>query len=391
MSNRKQDVEMLLRLYGSDAKGWRGGKLEATCPFARWTHSKGGDSHPSFAVLERSHGHYSYKCLACGEAGPLHKMVWRMAELGSAVPPHASILAYGWDGGEVERVKPPVARLDYAAGGKFAAGGPLVHKQDDWRTTAVGVQGRLLPDVMYRPRVADAVNVPPDEEQMSRWVAAPIPTYAIKRGFADVHKAWGLGNNEAERRWVHPIRAVGGALVGYTARLYWDKPHCYRCGALRVGGEWVCGQCNTNFAKYKHHAGPWRRTSLFGIDRHVEGEPIVITEGTTDALNLWRHGVRHPVAILGASLSAGQAQLIAQRTSTVYAMGDGDDAGRKMADEVCRTLGALGCNVQIVGLPDGRDPGDLTAAEVGEFFAGSGETPLTSDRNMVSNELFTAL
>jgi DNA primase len=130
---------------------------------------------------------------------------------------------------------------------------------------------------------------------------------------------------------------------------------------------------------------------LFGIDRHVEGEPIVITEGTTDALNLWRHGVRHPVAILGASLSAGQAQLIAQRTSTVYAMGDGDDAGRKMADEVCRTLGALGCNVQIVGLPDGRDPGDLTAAEVGEFFAGSGETPLTSNRNMVSNELFTAL
>jgi DNA primase len=82
--------------------------------------------------------------------------------------------------------------------------------------------------------------------------------------------------------------------------------------------------------KYKHHSGPWRRDNLFGIHRHVKGEPIVVTEGTTDVLNLWRHGVRHPVAILGASMSHGQMQLIAQATDKVFVMGDGDMAGRHM-------------------------------------------------------------
>jgi DNA primase len=96
----------------------------------------------------------------------------------------------------------------------------------------------------------------------------------------------------------------------------------------------------------------------------VKGEPIVVTEGTTDALNLWRHGVRHPVAILGASLSAGQAQLIAQRTDAVYVMGDGDDAGRKMAVDVVEAMRRYSIAPKIIDCPFGRDPADLSQEEV---------------------------
>lgn len=356
---RKVEIETLLRLYGSEMRGWRGGKLEATCPFARFTHGKGSDSKPSFAVIEGRRGYYSYKCLACGESGPLPKMVWRMAALGAPYQEKASILSHGWEVEEVE--KPPVKHLDYSFGGKFSTTGPTIRKQI--------FQGSLLPEVSYSVRHTEKVEyAPPDEKVMDLWVAAPVPAYAKKRGFEEVHKAWGLGNNEKERRWVHPIRAADGSLVGYTARLYWDKPHCYRCGEM-ISEHKFCEACKINYAKYKHHAGPWRRTSLFGIERHVVGEPVVVVEGTTDALGLWRHGVRHPVAILGASISAGQAQLIAQRTDKVFVMGDGDDAGRKMAVDVVEAMRRYNIAPIIIDCPFGRDPADLSLEEVEVLFS----------------------
>ena len=357
--SRKLEIEELLRLYGSEMRGWRGGKLEATCPFARLTHGKGSDSRPSFVVMEGRKGHYSYKCLACGEGGSLPKMVWRMAALGAPYQEKASILAYGWEADEVER--PPVKHLDYSVGGRFSFEGPTIRKQI--------FQGALLPEVSYSNRVKEKVEYePPDNDLMERWIAAPIPPYVVKRGFEEVHRVWQLGHNEKERRWVHPIRNAKGELVGYTARLYWEKPHCYRCGEI-ISAQKFCEGCKINYAKYKHHAGPWRRDNLFGIERHVQGEPIVVTEGTTDALSLWRYGVRHPVAILGASISAGQAQLIAQRTSTVFVMGDGDDAGRKMAVDVVDAMRRYGIAPIIIDCPWGRDPADLSEEEVAALFA----------------------
>jgi hypothetical protein len=355
--SRKLEVERLLRLYGAEARGWRGGKLEATCPFAPWTHASGKDSKPSFVVMEGRNNHYSYKCLACGEGGSLPKMVWRMAALGAQYQDEASILAYGWEADEI--VRPPVKDLDYSVGGRFSFEGPTLRRQI--------FQGTLLPQVSYRNKEKVEYE-PPDTALVDRWIAAPMPYYVTQRGFEEVHVAWRLGYNAKERRWVHPIRNVKQELVGYTARLCWDKPHCYNCGAL-ISDKRFCEGCKINYAKYKHHAGPWRRENLFGIERHVKGEPIVVTEGTTDALNLWRHGVRHPVAILGASISAGQAQLIAQRTERVFVMGDGDQAGRKMAVDVVDAMRRYGINVVVLDCGDGRDPGDLAATEVESLFA----------------------
>jgi hypothetical protein len=307
--------------------------------------------------MEGRNNHYSYKCLACGEGGSLPKMVWRMAALGAQYQDEASILAYGWEADEI--VRPPVKDLDYSVGGRFSFEGPTLRRQI--------FQGTLLPQVSYRNKEKVEYE-PPDTALVDRWIAAPMPYYVTQRGFEEVHAAWRLGYNAKERRWVHPIRNVKQELVGYTARLCWDKPHCYNCGAL-ISDKRFCEGCKINYAKYKHHAGPWRRENLFGIERHVQGEPIVVTEGTTDALNLWRHGVRHPVAILGASISAGQAQLIAQRTERVFVMGDGDQAGRKMAVDVVDAMRRYGINVVVLDCGDGRDPGDLAATEVESLFA----------------------
>jgi predicted nucleic acid-binding Zn-ribbon protein len=357
--NRRLEVELLLKLYGSESKFWRGGKLIATCPFAPYRHSSGRDSHPSFAVMENN-GYYSYKCLSCGEGGPLPRIIWRMAELGAAYVPQASWLAYNDE--HEEREKIPVSKIDYAVGGSFSAFGPSLRATPEQISLGIGAGHPSA--VKYGP---------PDNDLMERWIAAPVPDYVVERGFADVHAAWRLGHNEKERRWVHPIRNVKGELVGYTARLYWDKPHCYRCGEMLADehGKMLheCPKCRTSYVKYKHHSGPWRRDNLFGIERHIKGEPIVITEGSTDVLNLWRHGVRHPVAILGASMSHGQMQLIAQATDRVFVMGDGDHAGRHMNEEVVSEMDRkFGIKVCVISCPDGMDGGSLSAEQVADLF-----------------------
>lgn len=353
---RQVEVERLIRLYGSDTKGWHGGKLQATCPFAPYTHSGGSDGHPSFVVIDSGNNHFGYKCMACGESGSMPKMIWRMAELRAPYIPESSALAYGID--EPEVIKTPVKFLDYSTGGKFSFTGATLRKGAAEQLDLIGVP--------YAKPKAEYDR--PDAKLVQSWLDAPIPAYASRRGFTDVHKAWGLGYNERERRWVHVIRNVSQEIVGYTARLCWDKPHCFRCGELILGADGKlphnCPSCKTSYVKYKHHAGPWRRDNLFGIERHVEGEPIFVTEGTTDALNLWRHGVRHPVAILGASLSSGQAQLIARRTKRVFAMGDGDDAGRAMNAEVTMLMHKHGIEVVTIDIPDGSDPADLSHEEI---------------------------
>ncbi len=358
MSNRRLEVEQLLRLLGSEVEGWRGGKLIATCPFARWTHGSGRDSHPSFAVFEGRGGH-SYKCLSCGEKGQLPRLLWRSFALGAEYVSGSSLLAYP---PEDDTEKVPVSKLDYSVGGKFSRTGPSLRRDE----SGLRDQTRMFPDVVRKGQIE---YHPPDEDLMNKWIAAPVPEYVLYRGFSDVHRAWGLGYNEKDRRWVHPIRDVDRKLVGYTARLCWEGVHCFRCGSMIVGPDGKtlhrCDGCNTFYAKYKHHSGPWRRTSLFGIEHHIKGEPIVITEGTTDALNLWRHGVRHPVAILGASISTGQAQLIAQRTDKVFVMGDGDKAGEIMNSEIESLFFArYNIKVQTIPVAEGKDGGSLTLPEV---------------------------
>lgn len=55
-----------------------GNWVQASCPFAKWTHEKGTDSNPSWGVsvhLEKSSWH---QCMTCGEKGTLGDLVWAL-------------------------------------------------------------------------------------------------------------------------------------------------------------------------------------------------------------------------------------------------------------------------------------------------------------------------
>ncbi len=348
----QSDVERFLRLYHSEVKRTTHRKVIATCPFAPWTHSGGRDKNPSFAALDQGGGRWSYKCLTCGESGTLRGMFWRHFALSGSLNVQANAIVYADEDDEDTRV--PVSRLDYRPGGADA--GPAVVV--DW--DAIQAPRAQVP--MGHGRV-DSEPEPPAASFIERVRAAPVPAYAERLGLAEAHRAWRLGYDEQSRRWIHPVCEPDGEVVGYTGRIDWTEAHCFRCGEV-IAGEKFCPSCRQSYVKYKHHPGRWRKTSLFGADMVTEGNPVVVVEGTTDALRLWSLGVRDSVAILGASPNVGQMDLLARLTRDVVVMGDGDVAGRAMGQAVSEACRARSLAVEVVDLPEGTDPGDLTASGV---------------------------
>jgi DNA primase len=95
---------------------------------------------------------------------------------------------------------------------------------------------------------------------------------------------------------------------------------------------------------------------------------IILVEGIFDALNLIDKGLNNAVAVLGANnlqLDVLKA-LKLQGVHTIYTMFDEDDAGRKAGLTVQRLLEEdfIISDDTRLELPDGLDPGDLSATDI---------------------------
>jgi len=89
----------------------------------------------------------------------------------------------------------------------------------------------------------------------------------------------------------------------------------------------------------------------------------VLVECPWAVMRLTQAGVPAAVALLGTSISPIQLAWLA-RANPVVLMLDGDDAGRKGAQEIRRRL-AASTNVKTVELPDGFEPEDLSDDALG--------------------------
>ena len=95
---------------------------------------------------------------------------------------------------------------------------------------------------------------------------------------------------------------------------------------------------------------------------------IILVEGIFDALNLIDKGLKNAVAVLGANnlqLEVLKA-LKLQGVHTIYTMFDEDEAGRKAGLTVQRLLEEdfIISDDTRLELPDGLDPGDLSATDI---------------------------
>lgn len=99
---------------------------------------------------------------------------------------------------------------------------------------------------------------------------------------------------------------------------------------------------------------------LYGLDSARDGMArsgrAVVVEGYTDCLAARQVGCDDVVAVLGTALGQRHARLLRRHAERIVLLLDGDDAGRRRADEVLDVLLAEPIDVRIARMPDGVDP-----------------------------------
>ena len=358
---KASEVVEVLGIFGSASVRLHGAKIIASCPLSRWNHEGGRDDSPSFAAWRTAGGSWRYKCLACGERGSMRGLMWRHGKLSGSISARANFLIYSpWEEGAEERR--PCSSMDYSTGGSTVSKCASRAMPSPGESHEEGSQEHLWG--MSDPNDAAVAPAPP-EEMLERFREALNPYWTDGRGMGrDSWFHWDIRFNEVAKRVVFPCRDHEQRLVGWTQRMTWAEEHCFRCGAIikdearsEAKGKLVhiprC-KCGQMYVKYQHWSGKWRNNVVYGESLFSGEAPVVVTEGPTDAIRLWEHGVTNPCCIFGAEMGRGQAASILRHTSNVVLMGDGDLAGRRMMDSAASLLS--GATVTTVTLPDGMDP-----------------------------------
>jgi DNA primase len=106
-----------------------------------------------------------------------------------------------------------------------------------------------------------------------------------------------------------------------------------------------------------------KSSTLYGLDTArdamSESRRAVVVEGYTDCLASRQAGVGDVVAVLGTALGERHAKLLRRYADRIVLVLDGDDAGRRRANEVLEVLLAEPIDVRIARMPSGVDPCDL--------------------------------
>ena len=135
-------------------------------------------------------------------------------------------------------------------------------------------------------------------------------------------------------------------------------------GARAVRADQQPKYLNTSESEIYH-----KGRQLFGIDRAraavAKAGHVVAVEGYTDVLALHQAGVPESVAIMGTALTQEQLAELgrAAGSGTVYLALDADRSGQEAMLRAARAARSRGMELRVVGLPDGRDPAELVAAE----------------------------
>ena len=364
-------------------------KVAGTCPLAQWTHSKGSDTRPSFvAFTEGKYGDPTYACQGCHEKGSMRELLMFLWTKGRDTYHWIELLDEGVTIEEALVESERQMKSFTTANRQGFATRSIDRPEQAAPIPQVGTDGRPFYDYKCLEE-ADAVPEIPWEEFEPH--AKSIPKYALDRGLTiETCKEWELGHDKKGKRLLFPIRNRKGVLVAISGRLY--ATDCVRCG-----GEWVtlcsecgdaedrhndddhqftasrktCVRCGTaQPPKYLHRKGFKRNLLLYGEHR-VQDETdgrVYVVEGHLDMMKMWQAGYRPVVAVLGSGIGEPQVEkLIAHwGEGHIIAVPDGNAAGRDM---VRRFKHLLADRVRFTAkeLPEGRDPGDMTAEELREL------------------------
>lgn len=102
--------------------------------------------------------------------------------------------------------------------------------------------------------------------------------------------------------------------------------------------------------------------NLYGIDVAIDairkGGKVLVMEGYTDVIMASQYGIANVVAVLGTAINEIHVRNLKRLANTVTLVLDGDEAGRKRANEVLEYFVKGQLDLRILTLPEGLDPCD---------------------------------
>jgi len=115
-----------------------------------------------------------------------------------------------------------------------------------------------------------------------------------------------------------------------------------------------------------------KSSMLYGLDTAREAmaasRRAIVVEGYTDCLAARQAGIGDVVAVLGTALGERHAKLIRRYADRIVLLLDGDDAGRRRANEILDVLLAEPIDVRIARMPAGVDPCEFVLERGREAF-----------------------
>lgn len=165
----------------------------------------------------------------------------------------------------------------------------------------------------------------------------------IKAGLALPGKNGGAYDKFRGRVMI-PIKDARGRVVGFGGRV--------------LGSDMQPKYMNTGETELFN-----KRYLLFGLDIAVKNikmlHQAIVVEGYMDAISLHAAGITNAVASMGTAFSAEQARILKRITDNVVFCYDSDEAGRRASVRAVSIAREAGLQVQVAGVPDGKDPDEF--------------------------------
>ncbi len=157
-------------------------------------------------------------------------------------------------------------------------------------------------------------------------------------------------------RVLFPIRDTQDRTVAFGGRVLPNAPFASRA-------KYINSPETPLFSKHR---------LLYGLDiarlTMSKTRRALVMEGYTDCIIAHQYGFSDAVAVLGTALGAEHVRILKRFSDKIYLILDGDEAGRKRANEVLELFVAQGADMSVLTLPGGEDPAEYLESQGAEGF-----------------------
>ena len=148
-------------------------------------------------------------------------------------------------------------------------------------------------------------------------------------------------------RVMFPIKSHRGDFIGFGGRDITKKEN---------SPKYINSSDSSIFSKGKNLYG-----LAYSATEIKKQDQVIVVEGYTDFLALYRQGFKNVVANLGTALTSDHAKLLKRYSKNVLLLFDGDEAGQSAAQKSLAIFLDKNVSPRILTLPDNLDPDDFLA------------------------------